>query len=81
MNQLTQQFHRAQNLLRGNTLSRQPAAQKAVAPIFYQLAVGDGAMYDLPTYIRNRIQQFDFDNRCRAVAYTDRVRMMIRSAA
>ena len=81
MNTLDQQFHHAQNLLRGNTLSRQPAAQKAVAPIFYHLAVGDGAMYELPTYIRNRIQQFDFDNRSRVVAYTDRVRMMIRSAA
>ena len=81
MNALDQQFHHAQNVLRGNTLSRQPADQKAVAPIFYQLAVGDGAMYDTPTYIRNRIQQFDFDNRSRAVAYTDRVRAMLRSAA
>ena len=81
MKALDHHFHHAQNLLRGNTLSRQPATQKAVAPIFYELTPGDGAMYDLPTYIRNRIQQFDFDNRCRVVAYTDRVRMMIRSAA
>jgi len=81
MNALDQQFHHAQNLLRGNTLSRQPAAQKAVAPIFYELTPGDGAMYDLPTYIRNRIQQFDFDNRSRVVAYIDRLRMMLRSAA
>jgi len=81
MNTLDRHFHRAQNRLRGNTLSRQPAAQKAVAPIFYQLAVGDGAMYEIPTYIRNRISQYDFDNRCRAVAYTDRVRAMLRSAA
>ena len=81
MKALTRQFHHAQNLLRGNALSRQPAAQKAVAPIFYQLAVGDGAMYEIPTYIRNRISQYDFDNRCRAVAYADRLRMMIRSAA
>jgi hypothetical protein len=81
MNALDQQFHIAQNVLRGNTLSRQPAAQKAVAPIFYQLAVGDGAMYEIPTYIRNRISQYDFDNRCRAVAYADRVRAMLRSAA
>jgi hypothetical protein len=81
MNALDHHFHHAQNRLRGNTLSRQPAAQKAVAPIFYQLAVGDGAMYDLPTYIRNRIQQLDFDNRSRVVAYTDRVRAMLRGAA
>ena len=81
MKALTRQFHHAQNLLRGNTLSRQPATQKAVAPIFYQLAVGDGAMYEIPTYIRNRISQYDFDNRCRAVAYADRLRMMLRNAA
>ena len=81
MNTLDQQFHIAQNVLRGNTLSRQPATQKAVAPIFYELTPGDGAMYDLPTYIRNRIQQFDFDNRSRVVAYTDRLRMILRSAA
>jgi len=81
MNALDQQFHHAQNLLRGNTLSRQPASQTTAAPIFYELAPGDGAMYELPTYIRNRISQFDFDNRCRVAAYTDRVRMMIRSAA
>ena len=81
MKALDHHFHRAQNLLRGNTLSRQPATQKAVAPIFYELTPGDGAMYDLPTYIRNRIQQFDFDNRSRVVAYIDRLRMMLRSAA
>ena len=81
MNALDHQFHHTQNRLRGNTLSRQPAAQKAVAPIFYQLAVGDGAMYELPTYIRNRMRQFDFDNRCRVVAYADRLRAMLRSAA
>ena len=81
MNQLTQQFHRAQQLLKGNTLSRQPATQTAAAPIFYQLTPGDGAMYDVPTYIRNRIQQFDFDNRTRAVAYADRLRATLRSAA
>jgi hypothetical protein len=81
MKALAHHFHRAQNLLRGNTLSRQPAAQKAVAPIFYQLTPGDGAMYDIPAYLRNRISQYDFDNRCRAVAYADRVRMMLRSAA
>jgi hypothetical protein len=81
MKALDHQFHHAQNVLRGNTLSRQPATQKAVAPIFYELTPGDGAMYELPTYIRNRIQQFDFDNRSRVVAYTDRLRMMLRSAA
>jgi len=81
MKALDHHFHHAQNVLRGNTLSRKPATQKAVAPIFYELAPGDGAMYELPTYIRNRISQFDFDNRCRVAAYTDRVRMMIRSAA
>ena len=81
MNTLDRHFHRAQNRLRGNTLSRQPATQKAVAPIFYELTPGDGAMYDLPTYIRNRIQQLDFDNRSRVVAYTDRVRAMLRGAA
>ena len=81
MKALDHQFHHAQNLLRGNTLSRQPATQKAVAPIFYELTPGDGAMYDLPTYIRNRIQQLDFDNRSRVVAYTDRVRAMLRGAA
>ena len=81
MNTLDTHFHHAQNRLRGSTLSRQPAAQKAVAPIFYQLAVGDGAMYEIPTYIRNRISQYDFDNRCRAVAYTDRVRAMLGGAA
>jgi hypothetical protein len=81
MKALDHQFHRAQNRLRGNTLSRQPVAQKAVAPIFYELAVGDGMMYEIPTYIRNRIRQFDFDNRSRAVAYIDRLRMMLRSAA
>ena len=81
MNALDQQFHHAQNVLRGNTLSRQPASQATVAPIFYELAVGDGAMYEIPTYIRNRISQYDFDNRCRVVAYADRLRMMLRSAA
>ena len=81
MKALDHQFHHAQNLLRGNTLSRQPATQKAVAPIFYQLAVGDGAMYDTPTYIRNRIQQFDYANQRRAADYADRVRLMLRSAA
>ena len=81
MKALAHHFHRAQNLLRGNTLSRQPATQTAAAPIFYQLTPGDGAMYDVPTYIRNRIQQFDFDNRTRAVAYADRLRATLRSAA
>ena len=81
MNQLTQQFHRAQNLLRGNTLSRQPATQKAAAPIINELTPGDGAMYDVPTYIRNRIQQFDYANQRRAADYADRVRVMLRSAA
>jgi len=81
MNTLDHHFHHAQNLLRGNTLSHQPAAQKAVAPIFYELTPGDGAMYEIPTYIRVRIRQFDFDNRCRAVAYIDRLRMILRSAA
>ena len=81
MKALDHQFHHAQNVLRGNTLSRQPAAQTTSALIFYELTTGDGMMFDLPTYIRNRIQQFDFDNRCRAVAYADRLRMMLRSAA
>jgi len=81
MNTLDRHFHRAQQLIKAGALSRKPARQRAAAPIFYQLAVGDGAMYDLPTYIRNRIQQLDFDNRSRVVAYTDRLRMMLRSAA
>ena len=81
MNTLDHQFHHAQNLLRGNTLSRQPAAQKAAAPIFYQLTPGDGAMYDVPAHIRNRIQQFDYANQRRAADYADRVRLMLRSAA
>ena len=81
MNALDHHFHRAQNLLRGNTLSRQPVAQKAAAPIFNELTPGDGAMYDVPAYIRNRIQQFDFDNQCRAADYADRVRVMLRAAA
>jgi len=81
MKALDQQFHHAQNLLRGNTLSRQPAAQKAAAPIFYQLTPGDGAMYDVPAHIRNRIQQFDYANQRRAADYADRVRLMLRSAA
>ena len=81
MNQLTQQFHHAQNLLRGNTLSRQPASQATVAPIFYEPTPGDGIMYDLPAYLSNRISQYDFDNRCRAVAYADRLRATLRGAA
>ena len=81
MNALDQQFHHAQNVLRGNTLSRQPASQATVAPIFYELAVGDGAMYEIPTYIRNRMRQFDFDNRSRVVAYIDRLRATLRGAA
>jgi len=81
MNALDHHFHRAQNLLRGNTLSHQPVAQKAAAPIFNELTPGDGAMYEVPAYIRNRIQQFDFDNRTRAVAYADRLRATLRSAA
>jgi len=81
MKALDHHFHRAQNLLRGNTLSRQPATQTAAAPIFYQLTPGDGAMYDVPAYIRNRIQQFDYANQRRAADYADRVRMMLRSAA
>ena len=81
MNQLTQQFHRAQQLLKGNTLSRQPATQTAAAPIFCQLTPGDGAMYEVPAYVRNRIQQFDYANQRRAADYADRVRLMLRSAA
>ena len=81
MNALDHHFHRAQNLLRGNTLSRKPVAQKAAAPIFYQLTPGDGAMYEVPAYIRNRIQQFDYANQCRAVNYADRVWVMLRSSA
>ena len=81
MNQLDQQFHRAQQLIKAGALSRKPARQRAAAPIFYQLTPGDGAMYDVPAHIRNRIQQFDFDNRSRVVAYTDRLRMILRSAA
>ena len=81
MNQLIRHFHRAQNLIQGDTLSRQPATQKAAAPIFNELTPGDGAMYEVPAYIRNRIQQFDFDNRSRVAAYTDRFRVMLRSAA
>ena len=41
MKALDHHFHRAQNLLRGNTLSRQPVAQKAAAPIFNDLTPGD----------------------------------------
>ena len=81
MKALDHHFHHAQNLLRGNTLSRQPATQKAVAPIFYQLAAGDGAMYDTPTYIRNRIQKFDSANHKRAEDYANRVRANLRVAA
>jgi hypothetical protein len=74
-------FHRSQQLLAGNTLSRQPVSQKAAAPIFYEIAPGEGAMYDIPAYMRRRIEKFDYDNKCRVMAYVDRVRMMIRSAA
>jgi hypothetical protein len=74
-------FYRSQMLLKGNTLSRQPVSQRAAAPIFYELAIGDGAMYEIPTNVRWRIEKFDYDNRCRVMAYVDRVRMMIRSAA
>ena len=81
MNTLDRHFHRAQQLIKAGALSRKPARQRAAAPMFYELTAGDGAMYDLPTYIRNRIQQFDFDNRSRVVAYTDRLRMILRSAA
>ena len=81
MNALDHHFHRTQNLLRGNTLSRQPVAQKAAAPIFNYLTPGDGAMYEVPAYIRNRIQQFDYANQRRAADYADRVRVMLRSAA
>jgi len=81
MNSLTRHFHRAQQLIKSSALSHKPASQKGIAPIFYELTPGDGAMYDLPTYSRNRISQYDFDNRCRAVAYADRLRMMLRSAA
>jgi hypothetical protein len=74
-------FHRSQMLLKGNALSRQPVSQKAGAPIFYQIAPGEGSMYDTPTNVRWRIEKFDYDNRCRVMAYVDRVLMMIRSAA
>ena len=81
MNQLDQQFHRAQQLIKAGALSRKPARQRAAAPIFYQLTPGDGAMYDVPAHIRNRIQQFDYANQRRAADYADRVRLMLRSAA
>jgi hypothetical protein len=74
-------FHRSQQLLKGNTLSRQPLRQKAAAPIFYELSAGDGAMYDIPAYMRRRIERFDYDNRCRVMDYVHRVQVMIRSAA
>jgi len=81
MNQLTRHFHRAQQLIKSDTLSRQPVAQKAAAPIFNELTPGDGAMYEVPAYVRNRIQKFDYANQRRAADYADRVRMMLRSAA
>jgi hypothetical protein len=74
-------FYRSQMLLKGNTLSRQPVSQRAAAPIFYELSVGDGAMYEVPAYMRLRIRQFDEDNRSRVMDYVNRVHQMIRSAA
>ena len=81
MNQLTQQFHRAQQLIKSGALSRKPARQRAAAPMFYELTAGDGAMYDTPTYIRNRIQKFDSANQKRAEDYANRARANLGVAA
>ena len=73
-------FFRAQALLK----TRKAVGvkrQKVVAAIFYQPGTGDSQFYDLPAYLRKRINQYDLDNHCRAAAYADRVRTMIDKEA
>jgi len=65
-----------------HTLSRQPATQTArAAPSLLRAAHQRTAAITNPTYIRNRIRRFDFDNRSRFVAYIDRLRGNFAGAA
>jgi hypothetical protein len=84
MNSLTYQFHRAQARLKSNpllALTTRFRGQSVVAPSFYEPATGDSAFYEVPAYIRKRIHQHDFDNRCRVAQYADRVRAHIQEMA
>ena len=86
MNFLDEQFHRAQALYQSTP--RACSEQQAVAPFFYEPAPGTAAFYEIPTYLRDRVNRKgvrvnrkDFDNRCRLAQYADRVRAHIQEAA
>ncbi|MDF0750327.1 hypothetical protein NLU14_08795 [Marinobacter sp. 71-i] len=84
MSPLDYQFHRAQAELKSNpllALTTRFRGGHQVRPAFYQPATGDAAFYEVPAYIRKRIHQHDFDNRCRVAQYADRVRAFVQGEA
>lgn len=77
-------FHRAQARLKSNpllALTPRFRGQSDVALSFCQPATGDAAFYEIPAYIRKRIHQHDFDNRCRVAQYAERVRALVQEMA
>lgn len=81
MSALSFQFHRAQARLKNRKAGGDVKRQKVGAALFEQPSVGEAQFYDMPAYLRKRIHSHDFDNRCRAAAYADRVREHIREEA
>ncbi|WP_375191840.1 hypothetical protein [Marinobacter sp.] len=77
---LTQQFHRVQARLKTRKAFG-GKRQKVVAALFDTASTGEADFYDMPAYLRKQIHRQDFDNRCRAAAYADRVRAHIQGAA
>lgn len=76
MSPLDTQFHIQQQRI-GKTVVR----GRKPSPRFFESAAGDASWYEVPAYLRQRIHQHDFDNRCRIASYVDRVQASIQRDA
>jgi len=76
--ELEKHFHRAQARLENRTHCCGRLAQKDVGLLFYVPATGEGYIYDVPAYLRKRINNQDHQAVGRIVAYSNRVRALVR---
>lgn len=76
MNYLETQFFRAQSRLTAGSIPK--TKKKHSDGRFGYKGTGEDDFYNLPAYLRKRINTYDLDNHVRAVQYADRVRAKIQ---
>lgn len=74
-------FYRAQARLRTRKAVGVGRQKSAVAALFFEPTTGDSGYYEIPAYLRKRMNRQDLDGMSRLAAYADRMQAFINREA